>query len=77
MSKVAKGILWIFSGPILLIVAVIFQIFIKIAFNGEGIIATLFNIATWLTGVVAVLLFIIGPIIGIIVLAKKPNNTSK
>jgi hypothetical protein len=77
MSKTAKGILWIFSGPILLVLAVLFQIVIKVAFNPDGAIASIFNIATWLTGTVAIVLFFLGPIIGIIILAKKQKNPSK
>jgi hypothetical protein len=77
VNKIVQGIVWIFSGPILIVTAVIFQIIIKFVFGNEGTVASLLSVATWLLGVIGVLLVIIGPIIGIIILAKKPDNTSK
>ncbi|MEZ6330423.1 MAG: hypothetical protein R3B12_00155 [Candidatus Saccharimonadales bacterium] len=54
------------------------QVIIRLFFSAEdNVIASLINIVSWLAGTVAVLLFIVGPVVGIIILAKKQNNPGK
>ena len=78
MSSTAKGLLWIFSGPTLLVAMAMLQVIIRLFFSAEdNVIASLINIVSWLAGTVAVLLFIVGPVVGIISLAKKQNNPGK
>ena len=71
-KKIAVGVLWIFSGVIILIAVVLLNLLLRFVFNAnDGPIESILNIISWLLGVAGVLLIVAGPIIGVIVLAKK------
>ena len=68
-------VLWICSGPLLLLVVALFQVLIRFAFGGAdgGVLVSVVNIASWLTGLLGIILLFAGPIIGIVLLTKKQN----
>ncbi|MCU0667236.1 MAG: hypothetical protein MUF85_01295 [Patescibacteria group bacterium] len=72
-KKVLKGILWIFSGWIIIFTVIILQILFRLVFNtvDGNIFMLLVNIFTWLFGLAGFMLIFAGPIIGIIILTKK------
>lgn len=71
-KKIIAGALWIFSGVIILVVVALLQLLLRFVFNvNDGSIASIVNIFSWLLGVSGVILMMFGPIIGIIVLARK------
>ena len=49
------------------------QVIIRFVLGGAdgGILATVVNIASWLTGLLGTILIFVGPIVGIVLLTKK------
>jgi len=71
-KSVIIGILWIFSGPLLLIMVVLLNVLLHFVFKqNDSSIAPIVNILSWLLGAVGLLLVLAGPIIGVIFLSKK------
>ena len=71
-KKIAVGVLWIFSGVIAIICVALLQLLLRFVFNAnDGPIASIINIISWLIGAAGVLLIMVGPVIGVIILAKK------
>lgn len=71
--KVRNGVLWIISGPVFLVCTGIFSVVINFALLGSDVQALILvlNILSWLLGLVGILLIFIGPVVGIIILAKN------
>ena len=74
MSKTAKAILWICSGPLVLLLTAMLQVIVRFAIDGSG--NAFINIVAWVMGFVGLCLLVAGPIVGIIMLTKR-NSSSK
>lgn len=66
-KRIMKGVLWIISPLILLILGALLNLIVHFA----GADNDVFRIFSLILGVAGVLLFIAGPIIGIMILVKK------
>lgn len=71
-KKTIVGLLWIFSGPIFILLAIIMGFLLNFVLGvGPGTVKSFINILLWGFGLVGIILVIAGPIIGVIYIAKK------
>lgn len=70
-KKVLKAILWMVSPFVLLFGAAFISFIAQFTLGSEGGLAIALNIITLLMGVIGVLMVFIGPVIGIVILARK------
>mgnify|MGYP003602422704 FL=1 len=74
-KKIAVGVLWIFSGSIILVITILLNVIFNFVFKLDGgVLETIVNLISWLFGLAGLLLLVAGPIIGVIILAKKTDQ---
>lgn len=74
LTKTTKGLVWILSGLIILILTATIQVITNFVLSDNGqnnLIENVIQITTWILGTLGVLLLFAGPIVGIIILTKK------
>lgn len=74
-KRIITGVLWIFSGVIVLIVAVITSVLLNFVLSDPGSseakVKLVSNLIAWTLGSAGVVLLVLGPIVGIKILTQK------